>query len=934
MSGEGPARISSRTKSASSGPRDPRGGTAGPDRGPSFGPGSAPGEHGWNRARRPAVIWEAKAARPSRDEAWKFGFTYVNQQAEEVLGYKREAWLQEPDFWLERVHPEDRDRARGLLERVASRRLAYDYLECRTLTADGRARWFRIRVHRLQDIDFGGARIGAMMSEIAEPAHRDEECYYAAQDQCNLRERLRAHSRIVSGILEMKDQDDMLGIVLGEALVLFRAECGAIYLSDHEGVRLKVNRGFSKGVHDDLAFFPHDELPAWMSGPDAVTNAPDDAGNSVPELGRDPEIRSWAWVPVPAPSKGNESGQPGEAKESGPPLGGGLLLCCHREGAFRGSRLSSLNALGEQLALAIRHAEFADRARAETQVRAGLLRLDSALNRARSPQKVCDAAAQLLPGLFPETETYVWRWDARRSQPYPATASLNIPPDRRALFLSAAESYRGSASLAKVARTRKPLYVSDLLTDPRKDEALWQDLGLRTLLVLPLSAGDEFLGLICFARRMFRPLSVPDFELARGASQGVASALQGEEAREEILEQRSDLEDANEELRKAQQAMMAQERLRALGEMASGMAHDIGNALSPIVGYTDLLLNEEDNLSERARRFLETIKTAGSDIERTVGRMKDFYRRRDEREELVPVDLNGAVAQVIDLTRPRWRDLSQGKGILVEVRNELQADLPKIMGVESEVRDGVTNLILNSVDAMPRGGAIALRTWATTEKVVLEVRDQGTGMDEETCRRCLEPFYSTKGKKGTGLGLAIVFGAMERHNGQVQIQSKVGEGTAIRLIFPRLDTEPTVEASQAVVAPPGLRPLRILYIDDEPSVCELVQEILGADGHTTDLAASGQVGLDAFHAAAEAGEPYDAVITDLGMPHLDGREVARIIKSGSPETPVILLTAWAKEVKTQQGAPEGVDAILRKPPKAEELRVALTDLCSSPPGPA
>jgi len=207
-------------------------------------------------------------------------------------------------------------------------------------------------------------------------------------------------------------------------------------------------------------------------------------------------------------------------------------------------------------------------------------------------------------------------------------------------------------------------------------------------------------------------------------------------------------------------------------------------------------------------------------------------------------------------------------------------------------------------------------------QVVVEVSDTGTGMNEETRKRCLEPFFSTKGKRGTGLGLAMVYGVVERHEGNIEIQSEPGEGTTFRLIFPvRAKLCEGHEAKENCAA---IEPLQILCIDDEPLLRELIKEILERDGHEVEVSDSGQSGLDEFRIARERGRPFDVVITDLGMPYLDGRQVARALKQESPTTPVIMLTGWGAFMKEDGNTPEQVDGVVSKPPRSRELREALS----------
>ncbi len=226
---------------------------------------------------------------------------------------------------------------------------------------------------------------------------------------------------------------------------------------------------------------------------------------------------------------------------------------------------------------------------------------------------------------------------------------------------------------------------------------------------------------------------------------------------------------------------MQQERLRALGQMASGIAHDINNAISPVALYTDSLLEREAGISERGTGQLKTVQRAIHDVAATVARMREFYRQREPQMSLEPVQLNDLVQQVVELTRARWSDMPHMRGVVIDLKTELKPDLPLIMGVESEIRDALTNLVFNAVDAMPDGGALAACGPAPAEfgRVVVEVSDTGVGMDEATRRRCLEPFFTTKGERGTGLGLAMVYGMVQRHSADIDIDSAVGRGTTV-----------------------------------------------------------------------------------------------------------------------------------------------------------
>jgi signal transduction histidine kinase/ActR/RegA family two-component response regulator/HAMP domain-containing protein len=453
--------------------------------------------------------------------------------------------------------------------------------------------------------------------------------------------------------------------------------------------------------------------------------------------------------------------------------------------------------------------------------------------------------------------------------------------------------------------------------------------GLGSLVVAPLQVESTVFGVLVAARRVPDSFSSGECEFLRQLSEHAALASHQ-------VSLYTALQQAYEELRQSQQAMLQQERLRALGQMASGIAHDINNAISPVALYTESLLEREPGLSKRARDYLSTIQRAIADVAQTVSRMREFYRR-DQQSDLLPVDLSLLIEQALSLTRARWSDIPQERGIVIEARHESQLSLPKILGTESDIRDALTNLIFNAVDAMPNGGTLVLRTRnieadlgdATGRRacVQLEVSDSGLGMDEDTRRRCLEPFFTTKGERGTGMGLAMVYGMVRRHSGVIEIDSAPGTGTTIRLIFGCAGTVAPPLAVEAL--PPSVTPLRLLVIDDDPLLAESLLRILESEGHHVTLADGGEAGIEMFTAAHRSGQVFDVVMTDLGMPYVDGRAVAAAVKQLAPRTPVLLLTGWGQRLRTEQSVPAHVDLMLGKPPKLHELRRALAKLTSA-----
>jgi signal transduction histidine kinase/ActR/RegA family two-component response regulator len=387
---------------------------------------------------------------------------------------------------------------------------------------------------------------------------------------------------------------------------------------------------------------------------------------------------------------------------------------------------------------------------------------------------------------------------------------------------------------------------------------------------------------------------------------------------------------AYEELRRTQQSVVQQERLRALGQMASGIAHDINNALSPIMAYSELLLENLPDLPHEPQQQLRCISQAAQDVTEIVAHMREFYRRDQDPCELASVNVNQAIRDVIELTRPRWRDQAQRQGLSIRMDCQLEPESPLLLCNAAELREALTNIIFNAVDALPQGGLITVATRCVTrpasesgatpaQDLLLEVRDNGSGMDEKVRQRCLEPFFSTKAHRGgTGLGLAMVYGMVQRQKGAIEIESAPGRGTCVRLIFPiGEEAIPSGRSKPAVLQPS--RSMSILCIDDEPGVREVLHDCLQHDHHKVSLAPGGREGVEMFRSSLRGGHPFEMVITDLGMPGMDGYHVARAIKEESPQTPILLLTGWGTMIKADgESAPE-VDAVLNKPARMQEL---------------
>jgi GAF domain-containing protein/CheY-like chemotaxis protein/anti-sigma regulatory factor (Ser/Thr protein kinase) len=372
------------------------------------------------------------------------------------------------------------------------------------------------------------------------------------------------------------------------------------------------------------------------------------------------------------------------------------------------------------------------------------------------------------------------------------------------------------------------------------------------------------------------------------------------------------LQSALDELKVTQEQLVRGETLRSLGEMAAGAAHHLNNLLAVVVARIQLLLRSLQD--PKLRQPLQVVERAALDGAEVVRRIQQFARVRPQ-EEAAPVDLNRVAEEVLEFTRPRWQNESQARGVDIEAR-VIPGRIPTILGQAAEIREVVTNLVLNAVDALPRGGQIVLKSWAENGWVWLSVSDNGTGMSKEAKRQAFEPFFTTKGMKSTGLGLSVAYGIVQRHGGAIALESEEGRGTTVTLRFPAL--EPPI-SEEVAPTEPSTRSARLLAIDDEPVVLEAVKELLNSLGHAVTTAGSGAEGL-----ALLEREQYDLVLTDLGMPGMTGWQVAQAVKSRWPKIPIVLVTGWADQIDLSD-VPR-VDRLLKKPFQIKDVQEAIAAL--------
>ena len=570
-----------------------------------------------------------------------------------------------------------------------------------------------------------------------------------------------------------------------------------------------------------------------------------------------------------------------------------------------GAEVQSLTSLATLAAVAIENARLYDATRRQVERLERLnhvnravsasLRLDDVLDEiARAAGTLCDAPLATF-------------WLADEVQRTLVRRALHGPPEIRArLPMQLAFGQGGVGVVAEQRQARLNVPVEGDTQIVARDALLAQ--GVRTFSGLPVMLGNRLLGVLAVSGRGGRPLGEADEALLQALVGQAAVAIENarlyEDARAHEIEARRALD----ELRRTQEQLVRMEKLRALGEMASGVAHDFNNVLAVILGRVQLLQRKLDDPT--FRRWLSIVEQAALDGAQTVRQIQEFTRvRRDQPTQTV--DLNQAVRDAVEMTRTRWRDESQSRGIEIRLTLDLGV-VPTVDGQPSELREVLTNLVLNAVDALPRGGAIHIATRLQDGQVEMSVSDTGVGMSESVRRRIFEPFFSTKGPRGTGLGLAMVYGIVSRHGGEILVESTEGTGSTF-----------TIRLPVGRAAPPSGRPgpavgsesVRVLVIDDEPFVRETLGEILRQQRHDVVVADDGASGLARFREGA-----FDLVMTDLAMPGMSGWQVAQAVKAARPQVPVVLVTGWGVEVHADELHTHGVDRVMTKPFRFEDVQ--------------
>ncbi|MGH7267909.1 MAG: GAF domain-containing protein, partial [Candidatus Rokuibacteriota bacterium] len=714
--------------------------------------------------------------------------------------------------------------------------------------------------------------------------------YAAARRERDHAEALSGIARDVSAAL---DRDTVLQRVVEHARRLCRADLVALALCEAGGadVRVVAKTGHRSDVYDRVVFRAGAGLGGHALATRRVVTSPDrlsDPRWAPDEAARAEEIRATAAVPIFA----------GEA-----PLG---ILWIHRRtlDPFVPAEVATIEALARHAAVAIQNASLYEAAEARAREVQALRRIGLTLSQSFELPRVLQHIAEVAREAASADAAFCALVD-------PATFDLETVASSGGRT-SAFARYRlepGKGVGGWFLQHKRPFRTHDYLADGRFTHAFDDGAraeGLVAMLGVPIVHQDAVIGALWVTNRTRRPFSDRDEAFLTGLADHAVVAIVNARAHAER-------ERALKELRTSQDRLVQTERLRALGEMASGVAHDFNNLLAVILGRVQLLLLRAEDAE--LRRGLTVIERAAGDAAHTVRRIQEFTRTRKVKV-FQRVDLPQVVREAVDLTRGRWKDEAQVRGVTYAVTTAL-GDVAAVGGEPAELREVFTNLLLNAIDAMPEGGGIHVAVGSADGAVVGSVRDTGPGMPPEVRERVFEPFFTTKGPRSTGLGLSVAYGIIQRHGGRIEVTSVEGEGSAFTVTLPALAVAEVLgrRVPKAGVFEPAIPGTRVLVVEDEAPVRDVLVDLLRTAGHTVGAAPDGAGGLDLVQQSG----PPDVALIDLGLPGMSGWELAARLRDLDPALPLVLITGWGDQLDPAALERSGVREVIAKPFQGEQV---------------
>ncbi|MDB5081359.1 MAG: hypothetical protein JWP00_3283 [Chloroflexi bacterium] len=471
-------------------------------------------------------------------------------------------------------------------------------------------------------------------------------------------------------------------------------------------------------------------------------------------------------------------------------------------------------------------------------------------------------------------------------------ATRNLPQELKE------DTFDFSPLITNIMRNRAPVFMSGLEKYQEELEAIahLRASGIEAFCCLPLFVQDEILGALVINYDSPHQFTQTELHTSTILAEQVSAALRN--MRNFVR------------MKQLEQQLARNERLVNLGQQASGIIHDFNNLLSGILGLSEVLLSKSTNQDEK--HLIEMLRQSAVDGGQMIRQLQTSNSARLE-ETCAPVNIRKILQDVIELTRPHWASQTRQQEAPVIIKLEAEP-VPPFRANPTELREVFTNLLLNAVDAMPLGGKIDLKVQNCRNEVWISIRDNGTGMTEETRQHLFEPFYTTKPQDGHGLGLSISQSIITRHEGTIQIESTLNEGSCFIV---KLPLKPIVTTESAPKTSLPVRPMRVLVVDDDQKLLYVLKRILEIDHHEVTIIGSGHEAVRLFTSQPDS---FDLVMTDINMKDLCGWEIAKAVRQLRPELPLIIITGCAESLQAEKIQTYAITEVVSKPYSLEDMQ--------------
>ncbi len=457
----------------------------------------------------------------------------------------------------------------------------------------------------------------------------------------------------------------------------------------------------------------------------------------------------------------------------------------------------------------------------------------------------------------------------------------------------------GQSVTGWVIKNNQPLLLQDEVNPSQYNGYVEKDRNITSALCVPLRVNGLVKGVlnVNLINRQ-RKFNENDLQLLSIFAESAGMAIEKASLHQELKERMNQL--------------IQTEKFKAVGKLISALMHDFNNFLSIIIGRAQLLSVQttDPNLCKHTEAIIK-VSTQAADI---IQRLNQFGMPIPEKE-FRNIYLNQVVKEAIELTRPKWNEWAKLRGVKIRIVQEL-SQLPPVFGNPADLREVIINMILNSIDALPKGGIISFHTWQEEQSIYLSLKDNGIGMNEEVGKKLFDPFFSSKPEKGNGLGLTVAHSIILQHNGKITVESKEGKGTTFVIRVPVSKVKEKEERTAKIELP--VEKVNVLLIEDNEDLQGVLADMISAEGYEIKVANSGTEGISLLKV-----EKYDVIISDLGISGMTGWDFASEAKEINPKIPVILVNEWGDQILTKEAKDLGVELILSKPIKRENLKRAI-----------